>query len=180
MKKLIGNILKVGSLKSDRGVSEDFKYSLENADDFQSIFELIKRIVKRVLGRERSGLMLFLADLPAEIGAFHGLGSNSIVMNRRILEALRRSGRNRVEVNSYIFVILLHEYLHSLGYVDEHLTRRLVYKIVAEVFGRDHPATRMAVEGPRRFLDRLDLIPVEERPPELVKEFDPTYQRYIH
>lgn len=159
---------------------KDFKYGLEHADDFQDLFDLVRRIVRRALGRERAGLMLFLADLPLRIGAFHGLGSNSIVVNRRILEALEKSGRDRIEVNSYIFVVLLHEYLHSLGFIEESLTRRLVYGIVTETFGRDHPASRIAEEGPGRFLDRLDLIPLEERPPELVREFDSTYKGYIH
>ncbi|MEM2123004.1 MAG: hypothetical protein QXE79_05145 [Candidatus Bathyarchaeia archaeon] len=166
--------------KPSRYEIEDYKRSLENANDFQCIFDLVRRIVKRVLGRERAGLMLFLADLPISIGAYHGLGSNSIVLNRRIIEALERNCKDRVEVNSYIFIVLLHEYLHSLGYVDEYLTRKLVYGIAAETFGHEHPTTRMAEEGPARLLDRFDSYTIGERPPELVKEFDSTYQSYIH
>ncbi|MGC8962271.1 MAG: hypothetical protein ACP5K1_07540 [Candidatus Bathyarchaeia archaeon] len=166
--------------KLSRESLEDLRHGLERAENFQELFDLVRRIVKRVLGRERAGLMLFLADLPLRIGAFHGLGSNSIVVNRRILEALEKSHRERVEVNSYIFVVLLHEYLHSLGFVDESLTRRMVYGIATEIFGHDHPAAKIAEEGPGRFLDRLDPISFEERPPELVKEFDAAYRSYIH
>jgi|YelNatPaOPRAMG01_1025707.scaffolds.fasta_scaffold30203_4 hypothetical protein len=179
MEKIEGKVSR-GDSRPGREGPESFKHSLEHAEDFRGIFDLVRRIVRNVLGKERAGLMLFLADLPLNIGAFHGLGSNSIVMNRRILEALERSGRDRVEVNSYIFVVLLHEYLHSLGYVDEHLTRKLVYEISTEVFGVGHPASKMAEEGPGRLLDIRGLIPFEERPPELVKEFDPIYQSYIH
>ena len=58
--------------------------------------------------------MLLLADLPLRLGAFHGVGTNSIVMNRTLLDRIVKSGHSRLEVNSFIYSILLHEYLHSL------------------------------------------------------------------
>ncbi|MEM2881700.1 MAG: hypothetical protein QXL35_00400 [Candidatus Bathyarchaeia archaeon] len=150
-------------------------------EDFEEIFRIVKKAVKAILGKERAGLMLVLADLPPNIGAFHSFGSNSIVLNRLALEAMRAEAKEEIEVKSYIFVVLLHEYLHSLGHLDEAQTRRLVYEISKELFGEGHPATRMAARGPLELLEgvmaRGDM---GERPPKIVKEFDPAYRGYIH
>jgi hypothetical protein len=153
----------------------------DGAEDFEEIFKMVKRAVKAFLGKERSGLMLVLADLPPEIGAFHSFGSNSIVMNRIALDAIRAGAKGDVEVESYIFVVLLHEYLHSLGYLDESQTRMLVYEICKGLFGRDHQATRMASRGPLEALDRRIARSARyERPPSIVRGFDPAYRGYIH
>jgi len=97
----------------------DYSMELDKCEDFSDVFELVKKAVKDVLGRWRVGLMLVLADLPINIGAYHSLGSNSIVVNRKILEAVKDSIKSKRKLNSWIFLVLLHEYLHSLGYVDE-------------------------------------------------------------
>ncbi len=159
----------------------DLKFNLENAKNFQEIFKIVKKSVKKVLGRERAGLMLVLADLPLHVGAFHGIGSNSIVMNRRLLEAVEERNGTKLEINSYIFMILLHEYLHSLGCVDERVTKRLVYEISIEVFGEGHPATKMAIDGLAKLVNNPSARSLQNgRYPEIVKEFDPSYKSYIH
>ncbi len=155
--------------------------NLENLKDFKEIFKFVKRSVKAILNRERAGLMLILADLPLRIGAFHGLGSNAIVMNRRLLEAVKDVTNTKLELNSYIFIILLHEYIHSLGCVDEEMTRRLVYDISIEIFGEDHPATKMAIDGISRVFEHSKVRSYQDlRSPEIIKEFDSSYNRYIH
>ncbi|MEM3574739.1 MAG: hypothetical protein QXQ76_03255 [Candidatus Bathyarchaeia archaeon] len=166
------------------GLVRDFRTApleLSESEDFQDIFCIVKKAVKAILGKGRAGLTLVLADLPPNIGAFHSFGSNFIVMNRIALEAMRAGAKEGIEVKSYIFVILLHEYLHSLGCLDEAQTRRLVYEISKELFGEDHPATRMAARGPLELLEgvmaRGDL---GGRPPKIIKEFDPSYRGYIH
>lgn len=157
------------------------RFSLEQTKSFQEIFEIVKKAVKRILGKERAGLMLILADLPVRIGAFHGLGSNAIVMNRRLLEIVKRENKTELEINSYIFMILLHEYLHSLGCVDEQVTKRLVYDISIELFGENHPATRIANEGLASLVEKpVAHICQGDRAPKIIKEFDPSYRRYIH
>jgi hypothetical protein len=75
-----------------------------------------------VLKERRGGLMLYLANLPPQIGALHQVGSNSIVLNRLVLKAIESLAKSRRELNSFIYTILLHEYLHSLGYIDEQET----------------------------------------------------------
>jgi hypothetical protein len=98
------------------------------------------------LGRSRVGLILGLSNLPLHIGAFHQLGSNFIVMNKRLLGEVVKTGNKRL-TNAYIFHILLHEYLHSLGYVNEQETQILTHIITEKAFGPDHTATRIARYG---------------------------------
>lgn len=157
-----------------------FKEQLEKCKDYGDIFDLVKKAVKKTIGRERVGLMLYLGNLPLHVGAFHQLGSNGIVINKRLLNLMFKSAKSITEVNSFIFTLLIHEYLHSLGYVDEHQVRRLVYEISREVFGTDHPATQMALHPP------LPRIPPSEMQPgkrdielELIKDFERSNQSYI-
>jgi hypothetical protein len=161
--------------------------SLESSENFGDIFEIVKRSVKKYLGKERAGLMLVLADLPMHLGAFHGVGTNSIVMNRTLLDRIIKSGNSRIEVNSFVYSILLHEYLHSLGVIEESEARILVRDISSATFGEDHPATRIARNGPWAMLPR-SLLPEtrgevgvnqSNRDMELVKDFDRSHSNYI-
>ena len=154
---------------------------LDECRDYGDIFDLVKRAVRETLGRERAGLMLYLGNLPLNVGAFYPLGSNVIVLNRRVLELVSRSARSITEVNSFLFTILLHEYLHSLGYVDEGKVRRLVYEISVELFGPDHPAVRMALNPPLPRVSPSEArfgAPVDPEL-ELVKDFERSNQSYI-
>jgi len=119
---------------------------VERAEGFEELFRLVKRVVEEKLGLRRAGLMLVLGEIPNHILAFHAVGSNMIVMNRQVLELLEKLNRPRKEVNSYIFTVLLHEYLHSLGYIDEREVRWLVKAVIRESLGREHPAYSLATQ----------------------------------
>ena len=135
-----------------------------------------------MLKERRGGLMLYLANLPPQIGALHQVGSNSIVLNRLVLKAIESLAKSRRELNSFIYTILLHEYLHSLGYIDEQETRILTVKITREVFGDFHPATKMA-KNPMAYYPeiqhQLNKLPLKEGKPEIVKDFDRSSQKYF-
>ena len=122
--------------------------SLDRSFNFSEVFQLVKTSVKSSLGRRRTGLMLGLADLPEYIGAFHQIGSNFIVMNRLLLDQVTHIAKDRRQVNAYVYYTLLHEYLHTLGYVDEGQVRKLTREICGRILGPDHPATKLAVDGP--------------------------------
>ena len=47
-----------------------------------------------------------------------------------------------------------HEYLHSLGYLDEKTTRALTARICREILGEDHIATLMS-ENPEQFMQNF-------------------------
>ncbi len=149
----------------------------------------MKKTVKEHLGMERAGLMLVLADLPIHLGAFHGVGTNSIVMNRALLDHIVAAGHPRSHVNSFVYSILLHEYLHSLGVLEEEDVRRLVHDVSNKSFGPEHPAAIIAAKGPWSLLPKPSFvetrIPVETRfelkprQAELVTDFDRSHRAYI-
>jgi len=124
----------------------DFVNNLDECSDFSCILELVKAAVEITIGKRRVGLILGLTDLPSYIGAFHQMGSNFIVMNKKLLKEVLGTG-NRKLINAYIFHILLHEYIHSLGYINEQETQILTHAITEKALGTDHPATRIARYG---------------------------------
>ncbi len=127
---------------------EEFVDRLNNSKSFTEIFGLVE---DAVMGRYkvRRAVMLGLTDLGAQgnylVGAFHPVGSELIVLNKT---PLRRIKEVKPEYyNSYLFHILLHEYLHSLGVLDENTVRYLTVDICREILGEDHPATQMGAKG---------------------------------
>ena len=118
---------------------------LERAKSYGDIFSLVKKSVKKTLKEHRVGLMLYLGNLPMNVGAFHPMGTNDIVLNRKLLKA---AANTRTKWKAYTFSILLHEYLHTLGYLVERSVRGLTYRICMDNFGGDHPVTDAAVSGP--------------------------------
>jgi hypothetical protein len=164
---------------------QDLIEQLDNSENFGDVFEIVKRSVKAQLGKERAGLMLVLADLPMHLGAFHGVGTNSIVMNRALLDRIVKGGNSRTQINSFVYSILLHEYLHSLGVIEEADVRDLVRDISLKTFGIDHPASKIAAAGPWSMLsqswphEQADSSTQSNREQELVKDFDRSHSRYI-
>lgn len=119
---------------------------LGSCKEFSCVFGVVKTAVERTIGKRRGGLLLGLSELPNYIGAFYQVGSNFIVMNKNLLQDVLKTG-NRELINAYVFHILLHEYLHSLGYLDEQQTHVLAEAISEETLGHDHPATLIAKHG---------------------------------
>ena len=166
-----------------------FQSELESSENFGDIFDVVKKSVKENLGMERAGLMLVLADLPLQLGAFHGVGTNSIVMNRALLDRIVAAGNPRSHVNSFVYSILLHEYLHSLGVIDESEVRSLVHDISYKTFGPDHPAATIASRGPWSLLRKSGFVDthlptetrleIRRRKAELVTDFDRSHRTYI-
>jgi len=158
----------------------NFASFLSQSVDFGDIFTIVKKVVRKFLGVSRTGLLLYLGDLPIKIGAYHMVGSNGIVLNRRMLTLISESAKSKVEMNAAIFTLLLHEYLHSLGYLAEEEVNRLVLDLTRRAFGEDHPATELAVIGPLKHFPILKLPPEGE--PEtltLIKDFEREDKRYI-
>lgn len=160
---------------------DEFVSRLDSAEDFGDVFEVVRDSVERVLGERRVGLSLGLTELPNMVGAMHGVGSNMILMNRTILEFVNRSAKSRLEVNSFVYHILLHEYLHSLGYVDEKQVRVLTKKIATEMFGNDHLVARISAKDLWHFYPGIrELGPGGMgKDVEIVNDFDKSSTSYI-
>lgn len=151
---------------------------LDSAKDLPDIFELVKKTVRKSTGKERSGLMLGLANLGGGpeglIGAFYPVATNIIVMNTLPLKRIKET--DPALYKPYVFHILLHEYLHALGIIDEAATRSEAYRISVEMFGEKHAVARLAndLSGfiPKLVYPIYGWKPSEEYRLELVKGFD--------
>jgi len=164
-----------------------FDSELSSAKDLADIFELVKVIVRKTIGKERPGLMLGLANLGGGpqgfVGAFFPIATNIIVMNSLPLKRIKETDPTLYK--PYVFHILLHEYLHTLGVIDEVATKRMAYEISAKTFGKEHPVTQFAADL-SRFVPKLvypvyGWQPQEDYQLELVKGFDrSSTQSYIN
>jgi len=150
---------------------------MSKCKDFACVFEIVKECVDETVGKKRSSMMLGLTDMPINIAAFHPVPSNFIMVNRKLLEAI--SGYNRKLVNAYVFSILLHEYLHSIGYLNEEDTQTLTYVISKKFFGENHPATLIAKYGMGVVFPELRVTPEFDNRIEIVRDFDPADLSYI-
>jgi hypothetical protein len=148
--------------------------------DFNQAFELVKLAVEDKFKMHRAGLSLILQGLPTKLGAYHILGSNLIIVNKRILNIIKIH-KSLNEYNSYLFMVLTHEYLHSLGIIDELEVRNMTYSLLASLAGENHMATKMARHQPWDLFPELSLFDDNsfEQKFEIIKNFDRTTQTYI-
>lgn len=163
----------------------DFSKKLEESSDFADIFEVVKEAVEKTLGKSRAGLMLGLADLGGSsqsyLGAYYPVASNIIVMNSFPLKSLSHS--NKQLLKPYVFMVLAHEYIHSLDFLDEQLTRDLTHKTCMQTLGDKHVATQMAKDI-TQFLPALSFAGVgwfPDKPPEIkiISGFDKGHLTYV-
>jgi len=142
-------------------------------------FEDVKKVVNKFEGRTRAGLMLGFQELGSTlngfIGAYFPVSSNIIVINKTPIRRLIETNPNLIK--PYGFHILLHEYIHSLGFLDEEYTRLKTYEISKRHFGENHIITQLAINM-KKYLPNLvypvqGWIPPENFPPiEIIKGFD--------
>ncbi len=162
-----------------------FDERLREAKDLPAIFELVKLAVIKTRRKRRAGLMLGIGDLGNHpkgfLGAFYPVATNIIVMNRIPMDRIKETDPDLYK--PYVFHVLLHEYIHALGDVDEFSTRMTTYEITKELFGPDHLATKIA-EDYTQFFPSLVYPDVAWQPQsldfELVDNFDASSVRYIH
>jgi hypothetical protein len=155
--------------------------ALSSAKDFDEIFAMVKGATESSLGMHRAGLTLVLGDIPNDVGAYHQIGSNAIVMNRNILKVVEKLTKSRAKRNSYVFMILLHEYLHTLGYSDDRKVRQLAANITSDYLGGGHVAAEMAVRSLDQFFPELGKFAGfrDKGEYETVRRFDTSSTPYI-
>lgn len=163
----------------------DFAEKLESCADFADIFELVKTGVEKTLEKSRAGLMLGLANLGGSrsffLGAYYTLDSNMIVMNSFPLKRIRET--NLQLFKPYVFHVLLHEYIHSLGWHNEETTRKLTRNLCEKLLGKDHLATQLASDI-NKFLPNFSYadigwFPREEPEIFIVSGFDKGHLTYV-
>jgi hypothetical protein len=160
---------------------EIYRAKVAGLKDFNETFELVKSVVLQKFRMNRAGLSLILQVMPSNLGAYHILGSNVIVMNSYLLGAIKGVARSMDEYNSYVFMVLAHEYLHSLGIVSESVVRQKTFELCEWMLGSSHPATKMAKEDPSSLYPQLRTLGQTQFSQDfrLVGNFDKTNQSYI-
>lgn len=116
--------------------------------DLIDTFEQVKESMRRIEKRSRAGLMLGLqemgSDLRGFVGGYYPVDSNIIILNRT---PLRRIGETDPSLlRPYSFHVMLHEYIHALGLLDEEACRRKTYEVSAACFGEQHVVTRLSTD----------------------------------
>ena len=156
--------------------NERFGARLDTAKNYGEVWQIVKETVQYALGKKRENMMLFLDDLPLQLGAYYPVGTNNIVLNRTLVEIVGASVSSKPTVNALIYNLLLHEYLHALGELSEVQVRRLVVEVAKKCFGEDHIATVVACKSPWVLLKDIPLGPLNapKRVMEIVKDFEIT------
>jgi hypothetical protein len=178
----------MGETKADRCANpEGSKYlnTYDASEDLPDLFEVVKDLVECELGRHRAGLMLGLVDLGISPGGFVGgyfvVGGNAIVINRQAVGVIKV--RNPELVKPYQFYLLLHEFLHAVGYLDEGQCRGMAASLSAKAFGADHDITKIARDFGSIFRDIIrpayGFMPPEDTSIEFVSGFDRSSVNYI-
>ena len=157
-----------------------FADRLETANGYGEVWEIVKDTVQQSINRRRDKMMLFLDDLPMQLGAYHPIGTNNIVLNRALVQIVEASIERRQVVNALIYNLLLHEYLHALGEYSEQDVRNMVYEVAKKCFGEKNIATIIARKSPWVLLRRIPIeaINTQKRAMEIVKNFEDT-EEYV-
>ena len=124
------------------------EYNKLTYDDYNGLFRLVKKVVKQSTGRIRPAMLLALAYLNPNVGAFHQVGTNAMVLNKLIIDGINMISEDNEKKKAYVFVLLLHEYLHAVGFVNETDVRKLSYAISRTFFGLDHYVTQFSRSSP--------------------------------
>ena len=154
------------------------------------LFEEVKRDVERTIHRHRAGLTLGFIEMGVSnrgfIGGMFFSGGTMILMNSTALRILlnQKDLTDDIIIN-YVYHILLHEYIHSLGYLDEMECRKITYHVTDEIFkDEEHPAHVMATKGIGAYFPKLTYAPgnMQLGPGiriERIKNFDKSSQTYF-
>lgn len=154
----------------------NFQNQLETAKNYAEVWQIVKNTVSFTLNKHRVGMMLFLDDLPLQLGAYHPVGTNNIVLNRTFVDVVEASEKSKSVVNALVYNLLLHEYLHALGELSEKEVRRLVTVVAEKCFGAEHVATVIARKTPWMLLRDIPVTAVNapKRVMQIVKDFEKT------
>ena len=166
---------------SEIGPTGGFPDKLKAANSYADVWQIVKDSVDFVLGKKRGSMMLFLDDLPLQIGAYYPVGTNNIVLNRHLVEIVEGTLNDKLKVDSLVYNLLLHEYLHALGELSEVEVRRQVVIVASKCFGEEHPATVLARKSPWILLKDIPLeaAAAPKRVMQIVRNFEKTTDKYI-
>lgn len=166
--------------ESKSSVVEGYRRRLETAASYGEVWDIVKDTVEFALHKRRRSMMLFLDDLPIQLGAYHSVGTNNIVLNRVLVQIVEAAVESKRVLNALVYNLLVHEYLHALGEFSEMAVRELVIEVSKKCFGEDYIVTQVAVKSPWILLKGMPLenVNVPKRFIEIVKNFEKT-DKYV-
>ncbi len=167
------------------GAPGRYQRKFASSKTLPDLFEVVKELVECELGLHRAGLMLGMVDLGVApegfVGAYFVVGGNAIVVNRQAMGVVER--RSPELLKGYRFYLLLHEYLHSVGIIDESRCRQVAATLARRAFGEAHEVTRIARDFGAIFRDIISpgygFVPPGEPRIELIPGFDRSSVTYI-
>ncbi len=164
--------------KSD--VHVKFRQALDEAGNYADIWRIVKDTTEVTLKKRRDSMMLFLEDLPLQLGAYHPVGTNNIVLNRTLVEIVESQEKSKTAVNALVYNLLLHEYLHAMGEYSEVEVRRLVVAVAKKCFGQSDIVTFAARKSPWVLLKSIPIgaMNAPRRVIQIVKDFEAT-SKYV-
>lgn len=164
-------------------MNRHFSDRIKDVETIPDIFELVKEVVWDTAKRSRAGLDLGLMEMGNQpggfVGGFYVTGSNIIMMNETPLRRIQETSPELL--TPYIFSVLLHEYLHSLGIFDEERVRAMSCEICTQTFSQRNVVTQITKDMKKFFPNFIypDGAPEVAGPVRLVPDFDRSSIRYI-
>jgi hypothetical protein len=164
-------------------MKKEFVKKLKESASIPDIFEVVKESVWEAIRKSRAGLELGLTEMGNQpgglLGAYYVTGSNIIIMNETPLNRIQET--NPELLNPYIFSILLHEYLHSLGYFDEDLVKNTTHSVCCQIFGKGSVMAQISKDMAKFFpyIIYPEGAPKVDKPVKIVHGFDRSSISYI-
>ena len=164
-------------------MDREFIKRLKSSDSIPDTFEIVKDVVWSTVRKSRAGLELGMVEIGNApgglLGAYYVTGSNMIIMNETPLKRIQET--NPDLLTPYVFSVLLHEYLHSLGYFDENYVKNLTEQISCEAFGSNSVIAEISRDMSKFFpyIIYPAGAPKIDGPVKKVRDFDRSSIRYI-
>ncbi len=82
---------------------DKFRNRLDAAASYAEVWQIVKETVDFAFGKHRGSMMLFLDDMPLQVGAYHPVGTNNIVLNRRLVDIVEAALSSKRLVNALVY-----------------------------------------------------------------------------
>jgi len=106
------------------------------------VLEEIREELKRRLGKDiPKAIIEFVTNLPPQVLAYVKANDYTIYVNYQQYVRAKNMGYEY----EYLYVILLHEYLHIIGIADEREVRRIDLEMIQDKFGENSIAYKIAL-----------------------------------
>ncbi len=85
--------------EEESSVAKEYRTRLESAASYGEVWDIVRDNVDFSVHKRRAGMMLFLDDLPIQLGAYHPVGTNNIVLNRTLVQIVEATVELRPQLS---------------------------------------------------------------------------------